>query len=419
MMSVSLGVSLAVFVLIAAREWLPAILKIWHIMVAGAVVLLALREISPADALAAIDWNIILYLFSVFSIGRALYDNGISHEIAGRMVGLKSRTWSLAAFVATLAVTAAILTNDAAAIIGAPIALVLAHRTGADPKLFLVALSVTVTIGSMATPIGNPQNLLIAASGELSAPVLTFFLWLIVPTVASLVLSTIWFARTMRGTESGDADALLEDPRREERPGHPLWPLYLAVALLVVLVVGESLASAIDPALSFPLGIAAGIACLPVYLFSPTRLRTLRHLDWPTLFFFVAMFIVTGALLESGSLQAMLGDARVHMNNPLVTAGISFLGSQVFSNVPLVDMYLKLLPSFEVDNLMMLAAVSTLAGNVFIISAASNVIVLQAAERFGGPVITFTRFTREVLPIGIVSTLITIVWILLADTLFG
>lgn len=107
------------------------------------------------------------------------------------------------------------------------------------------------------------------------------------------------------------------------------------------------------------------------------------------------------------------------MNNPLVTAGISFVGSQVFSNVPLVDMYLKLLPSFEVDTLMMLTAVSTLAGNVFIISAASNVIVLQTAERFGGPEITFTRFTGDVLPIGIVSTLITIAWILLADTLFG
>lgn len=109
MMSVSLGVSLAVFALIAVREWLPAILKIWHIMVAGEVVLLALREISAADALAAVDWNIILYRFSAFSIGRALDDNGISHEIADRMVGLKSRTWSLAAFVAMFIVTNALL----------------------------------------------------------------------------------------------------------------------------------------------------------------------------------------------------------------------------------------------------------------------------------------------------------------------
>ena len=75
-------------------------------------------------------------------------------------------------------------------------------------------------------------------------------------------------------------------------------------------------------------------------------------------------------------------------------------------------MYLKLLHSYSTDNLVMLAAVSTLAGNVFIISAASNVIVLQQAEALGGPSISFTEFTRAVLPVGVFSILITIAWVL-------
>lgn len=409
-MSFSLAVSIAVFTLIAIREWLPSFLKIWHVMTAGAVILLISGTITPKSAYQAIDWNVMLYLFSVFSIGRALYENGISHRIAGWMVGWRTPGVSLVAFMLLFALVAAVLTNDAAAIIGTPIALMLASQTGADQKTFLVALCVAVTIGSMATPIGNPQNLLIAASGEVPAPMVTFVHWLIVPTLICLGGSALWLSKRMVvATPEGEQSDLAQETEGTQ------WPVLSAIAVLIVLVTVESILAATGSDFGYPLGVAAAIACLPVYLFDGARAKTFVRLDWPTLVFFVAMFIVTGALLDSGSLQAMLGEEREHMNEPLVTAGISFFGSQVFSNVPLVDMYLKLLPSFDVPNLMMLAGVSTLAGNMFIISAASNVIVLQMADRMGAAEVTFTQFMKAVLPIGIVSTLITIGWILLLE----
>ncbi|WP_299079514.1 SLC13 family permease [uncultured Ruegeria sp.] len=409
-MSFSLAVSIAVFTLIAIREWLPSFLKIWHVMTAGAVVLLVSGTITPKSAYQAIDWNVMLYLFSVFSIGRALYENGISHRIAGWMVGWRTPGVSLVAFMLLFALVAAVLTNDAAAIIGTPIALMLASQTGADQKTFLVALCVAVTIGSMATPIGNPQNLLIAASGEVPAPMVTFVHWLIVPTLICLGGSALWLSKRMIiSTPDDEQSDLVQEAEGTQ------WPVLSAIAVLIVLVTVESILAATGSDFGYPLGVAAAIACLPVYLFDGARAKTFVRLDWPTLVFFVAMFIVTGALLDSGSLQAMLGEEREHMNEPLVTAGISFFGSQVFSNVPLVDMYLKLLPSFDVPNLMMLAGVSTLAGNMFIISAASNVIVLQMADRMGAAEVTFTQFMKAVLPIGIVSTLITIGWILLLE----
>ncbi|MFA3916405.1 ArsB/NhaD family transporter [Ruegeria hyattellae] len=412
-MSFSLGVSIAVFTLIAIREWLPSFLKIWHVMTAGAVVLLVSMTITPQAALKAIDWNVMLYLFSVFSIGRALYENGISHRIAGWMVGWRTPGVSLVAFMLLFALVAAVLTNDAAAIIGTPIALMLAHQTGADQRTFLVALCVAVTVGSMATPIGNPQNLLIAASGEVPAPMVTFLIWLIVPTLICLGGSALWLSWRMVVTTPEAGTEEIEGQEGTQ------WPVLLAIAVLVVLVTVESVLAATGSDIGYPLGVAAAIACLPVYLFDGARVRTFLRLDWPTLVFFVSMFIVTGALLDSGSLQSMLGEERQHMNEPMVTAGISFFGSQVFSNVPLVDMYLKLLPSFEVPNLMMLAGVSTLAGNVFIISAASNVIVLQMADRMGAEEVTFTQFMKDVLPIGLVSTGITIAWILMLETHLG
>ncbi|MEM6762666.1 MAG: SLC13 family permease, partial [Pseudomonadota bacterium] len=115
-MNPALGVSLGIFGLIAIREWLPAWLKIWHIMLGGAVVMLAAGQITPADALGAIDWNIIAYLFGVFAIGTALYLNGVSHRIADQFAGMRSAKLSLTAFIFGFALLAAILTNDAAAI---------------------------------------------------------------------------------------------------------------------------------------------------------------------------------------------------------------------------------------------------------------------------------------------------------------
>ncbi|MEM8581627.1 MAG: SLC13 family permease [Pseudomonadota bacterium] len=409
-LSFSLGVSIAVFTLIAIREWLPASVKIWHVMTAGAFALLITGAITPKSALEAIDWNVMLYLFSVFSIGRSLYENGVSHRIAGWMVGWRTPGVSLVAFMLLFALIAAVLTNDAAAIIGTPIALMLARQTGADQRTFLIALCVTVTIGSMATPIGNPQNLLIAASGEVPAPMVTFVHWLIVPTLICLGGSALWLSKRMVVSTPD-----LDQSDVTENTGGVKWPVLLAIIVLVVLVTVESVLAATGSDFGYPLGVAAAIACLPVYLFDSARLKTFVHLDWPTLVFFVSMFIVTGALLNSGSLQTILGEEREHMSEPLVTAGISFFGSQVFSNVPLVDMYLKLLPSFDVPNLMMLAGISTLAGNVFIISAASNVIVLQMADRMGAQEVTFTQFMKDVLPIGLVSTGITLGWILLLE----
>ena len=407
-MSVGLTISLGIFGLIAAREWLPAWLRIWHIMLAGATGMLISGQIGPRAALAAIDWNIIAYLFAVFSIGTALHLNGVSHRIGGRLAGLRSAKVSLAAFVVCFAVLAAVLTNDAAAVIGTPIALVLAAHAGVRAKTFLIALCVTVTIGSMATPIGNPQNLLIAASGQMPAPLLTFMAWLIVPTMVSLAMAIWWLSRSL---DPGAARAPVVSERGAGGADR-LWPSLLAVGLLVVLVAADSLVSSLGHGRGIPLGIAACAACVPVYLFGPRRRETLSSVDWRTLIFFVAMFVVTGALIESGSMQHLLGEVRGRLTEPLVTAGVSFFGSQIFSNVPLVDMYLKLLDSSSTDNLVMLAAVSTLAGNVFIISAASNVIVLQQAEVLGGPSISFTEFTRAVLPVGVFSILITILWVL-------
>jgi Na+/H+ antiporter NhaD/arsenite permease-like protein len=406
--SFSLAVSVAIFLLIALRQWLPRGVRIWHIMTAGAALLLASGQIAPGEAARAVDWNVIAYLFGVFSVAAALFDGGISYAIGDWFVRLGSHGRAFFMFIAAAALSSAVLTNDAAAVIGTPIALMLAYSFRWPPVVTLIVLCVAVTLGSMLSPVGNPQNILIATSG-ITSRIETFALWLGPPALLSLAFAALWYWRRLgAGTDAPAAPITL--PRRHDHVR--AWPSYLGVMLLVALVSAESLLAARNGP-RIPYGAAGLAAAAPIYLLGNRRFATLKGVDWTTLLFFVAMFVVTGALLKSGSLQALLGSMQSRLGDPAVTAVASFWGSQLFSNVPLVDIYLKLLPEHETANLMMLAGMSTLAGNLFIISAASNVIVVQQAERLGEEPFTFWQFTAAVVPVTIVSAALTYGWIAL------
>jgi Na+/H+ antiporter NhaD/arsenite permease-like protein len=409
MITTSLVVSCLIFLLIALRQWLPPVVRIWHIMVAGAVVLLLLGEISPTAAVAAVDWNVIAYLFGVFAIAAALYDSGISHAIGDR-IALQSPSLALAVLIIAIALCAAVLTNDAAAVIGTPIVLMLANALRLPPVPLLIALCATVTVGSMVSPVGNPQNILIATTGQFHNPIATFALWLGVPTALSLVFVYGWsrFLITRPARIQQFDISSLPAPSGQARG----WTAYLGLALLVILIGVDGVLQALGDGLKLPFGGASLIACTPIFVFGSRRIQTLREIDWPTLAFFVAMFVVTGSLLQSGSLQVMLGTMQTRLGELPVTAAIAFWASQLFSNVPVVDIFLKLLGQGEIPTLIMLAGISTLAGNLFIISAASNVILVQQAERMGATPFTFWQFTVSVLPITLVSVAITYGWII-------
>lgn len=406
-MPLSLVVVAAVFVAIAIRQWLPARLRIWHLMTAGAVVVLAAGELSPEAAVAAVDWNVIAYLFAVFSIAAALERAGVPRRLASRLFTSRERLLGgLLSLMGLAAAGAAFLTNDAIAVIGAPLALAFARTMGCRPALPLIALCVAVTIGSMATPVGNPQNILIAGHAGPDGTLAVFLGRLGVPAAVSLGLAALWLWLMLRR----EGTAAPPSPPAEP-PEAPAWPAQAATALLVALVVADGVVRAALPGHAVALGAIGLAACLPVYLAGPRRLALLRAVDWPTLVFFVAMFVVTGAVLRSGAIEQALGPLQARLDDPPVLAMLSFWGSQLFSNVPLVQIYLGLLTSTDPETMMLLAATSTLAGNLFVISAASNVIVVQQAERLGVRPFQFWEFALVCLPVTAATMAITYAWI--------
>ncbi len=410
-MYISLAISVCVFGLIAVREWLPTWVRIWHIMGAGAVAVLALGQLSPVEAFDAVDWDVLFYLFGVFAIAASLHVNGFSERLIEDVSGrLNLERWGLLALMGFTALTAAVLTNDAAAVIGTPLALVLARSLSKGPAIPLLALCAAATIGSLLTPVGNPQNVLIAAKGHFSDPIGTFFTWLAVPAVLSFVFAFLWFARCLSRSPRLQTETPLNLP---QHPNTKVWPALVATAILAVLVVGDSLLQGPSGEVLVPLGIIGLIAALPVVVFDRHRLKALKELDWATLAFFVAMFIVTSAVLKSGLLQDWLKPVQDQLESPPVIYLLGFWASQLFSNVPTVEIYLNLLSEPGVETSMLLAASSTLAGNLFILSAASNVIVVQQTEKLGLPAFGFWQFFAFCLPVTLASLLISYLWLAL------
>lgn len=404
----ALLILLATLALIAARRLGGLRLAIWQAMALGAAAVLITGRITPAAALAAIDWEVLLFLWGMFVIGHALAASGALYAAAYRLLArVRSVDGLVLATLAAAGLASALLMNDTLAIVGTPLVLRLAREHRVRPALMLLALAFAITIGSVMSPIGNPQNLLIAVRGELATPFLTFLRALGPPTLLNLGLAYLVLRLLYRGEFQARAlshtPVAVTDPALARLAG-------LSVLVVVALILARLTALALGREPALGLGGIALAGALPILLFSRRRLSLLRHIDWPTLLFFVALFVLTAAVWQGGTLQGWLGRLQADPTAPVNIFAASLGLSQLISNVPLVALYLPLLgPEPPVESLMVLAAGSTIAGNLLIVGAASNVIIVQAAER-RGQTLGFLEFARAGLPLGLANAAVYWAW---------
>ena len=199
-MLIQIAVLAVVFILIAVRQIGSVKLQIWQIMLGGASVVLLLGQISPEAALKAINIDVLLFLFGMFVIGQALEESGYLSHLSYKMFRRAKTIDALVLFILFgMGIASAFLMNDTLAIIGTPVVLLLARKHRIHPQMLLLALAFAVTIGSAMSPIGNPQNLLIALNGNMENPFVTFFSYLFLPTMINLLLCFVMLKFFYRG----------------------------------------------------------------------------------------------------------------------------------------------------------------------------------------------------------------------------
>lgn len=407
-MNISFTVLIAVFLLIAIRKIGHVKFKIWQTMMAGALVLLVTGEIGWFDALIAIDVNVMLFLLGMFVIGQALVGSGylyyLAYRLFGRLVSVQNLVLGI---LFGAAISSALLMNDTLAIIGTPLVLRLAREHKINSQLLLLTLAYAITIGSVMSPIGNPQNLLIASTGGLSSPFISFFKGLAIPTLINLTFTFLALRWAYR-------DQFVTTVPLSHSPVN-LLDLHLAklasisLCLLVSLIVLNIIFATFNSPLHLELAHIAMIAALPVLLFNANRLQVIKELDWSTLVFFASMFVVMASVWQSGIMQHLLNHFKLDLTSIPVIMIISAGLSQLISNVPLVALYLPLLGHPEPQALMALAAGSTIAGNFLILGAASNIIIIQHAEKHGAT-LGFFEFARIGIPLSLLNLLVYWLW---------
>ncbi len=409
--NVSLLVLAAVLAAIAGRQLLLTRVMIWQIMFAGSVAVLLTGSISPADALRAINLDVMLFLTGMFVVGVALEESGYLANLSSRIFRRAGSVDQLIlAILFGTGILSAILMNDTLAIVGTPLLLHFAKKYDISPKLLLLSLAFGVTIGSVASPIGNPQNLLIALADGVPNPFVTFFCYLALPTAANLLIA-YGILRLFYWREFGDR--VLNHGRESVDDRHLAHLSRASLALIVALITVKIVSVSFGFGSPFGLTEIALLSALPILVFSPRRVEVAKKVDWRTLVFFASMFVLMESVWDAGLFQAAINGSSLEATSIPVILATSALLSQFISNVPFVALYLPLLSHLDasVEGMMALAAGSTIAGNLTILGAASNVIIVQNGER-RGTTITFSEFVKVGFPLTAINLLV--YWIFLS-----
>ena len=398
-----------VFLLIIVRKVGRVNFKVWQIMTLGALAVLLTGGISFIDAFKSIKLDVMLFLFGMFVVGQALEDSGYLGFVSYKLFRKARNMDMLLIFVIISAgISSALLMNDTLAIVGTPIMLLLARQHKLNPKLLILALAFSITIGSVMSPIGNPQNLLIAT--QMSNPFVNFFKILIIPTIISLfalfLLLKLFFKEEFNNGE------LNNYPEKIKNPG---LALVAKISLIIVLLLIAAKIALYFFNIDFNMVFIALAGAVPilVYRVFSKKFHIMRKLDWHTLLFFAAMFILMASVWSTGFFQSIIENMKINITSIPMILGISTILSQLISNVPLVALYLPLLQhvGISIAGFIALAVGSTIAGNMTIMGAASNIIIFSKAERRENVSITFWDFFKIGLPLTIINLLTYLVFI--------
>jgi Na+/H+ antiporter NhaD/arsenite permease-like protein len=403
---IALGVFAVVYALIIGHRRFGV--PIWAAMLAGAALMVGLQVLSIQAAFMSVNLDVIAFLFGMFSIVSALDRAGVLRRLAIKMLSVaKTPSRLLMAFVVGMGLLAAFLVNDTIALLGIPLVVYVARHAGIRPVVLLLALAFGITVGSVMTPIGNPQNLLIAIQSGMPVPFTTFLLHLAAPTIVSLFVTyfilKVYYKKELQGNYQLSTIELAEkadgvfDPRLAK----------LSITILVATIAGFIISEVLHffNVANFSLSAVAMLGAAALYALSSKRREIMKSVDYSVLIFFGAMFVVTSAMWSSGAVSVMFMN-YIPSPNPddlvqstAVISAASIGMSQVLSNVPFVALYNFVMADSgftgqHVDQWMMLAAASTIAGNLTILGAASNIIIIEAAESRGVRAFSFLEFFK-------------------------
>lgn len=400
----SVVIFVIVYGLIAVRNIRGIRLPMWAIMLSGALAVLLLQIIPLDTAYQSINFDVIFFLIGMFFLVSGLEASGLLKYVTIKILEhAKTPDRVLLFILLVLGALSAFLINDTVALVATPIVIGIAKQMKVKSAPLLITLAFGITIGSVMTPVGNPQNLLISLSSGMDYPFLTFLQYLAAPTFACIG-ATYLVVRRVYKKELAHAIPSQLVATKDLITDYRLAKTSSVITVIVMVgffAVGFVRVFGIQTSLNF--SHIALIGGLVLFAVSTKRKEILRGVNWKIIAFFVAMFVFMGGMWHGGTIE-IFSSAFPHLNrhdpSSMLNIVLTSVGlSQLMSNVPFVSIYLPILHNLgytSQDTLawMAFAGASTLAGNLTILGAASNVIILEAAEKRKEKAFSFIEFLK-------------------------
>lgn len=365
----------------------------------GAIALLATGRTPLARAAAAVDLPTILLLFGLMVVSAQFRLGGFYSEIVRRMATrpLAPRVL-LALLVALAGLLSALLANDIVCLAATPVLIEACARRRLNPTPFLLALACAANVGSAATLIGNPQNMLIGQVLRLDFG--AYLARALGPVLLGLGLTWWVIARRYRHDWYADRPAPVVPT-----PPFNRWQTAKGLGVIAFVV-------AVFLWAPWPREIVA-LAAAGVLLCS-RRMRSREMLglvDWQLLVLFIALFVVNDAMQASGVMARLYGALRgvgIEPSRPAWLFTLSVALSNLVSNVPATMLLLPGVSDFQGG--VLLALSSTLAGNLIVVGSLANIIVIEQAARLDVRV-SWREHARVGVPVTLLTLAVTALWL--------
>lgn len=364
------------------------------IALVSAAVLIGLAAISLEEAWQAIDPNTIVFLLSMMVVNAYLSYSGFFNLALLQLLRFTRSPFGLLLLLTLgTAVLSAFFLNDTLALVSTPLTLQLARSLKLNPIPYLLAIAGATNIGSLATLSGNPQNILVGTFSGISYG--AFAQALIPVAVVGLLLQVGLLWLLYAEVRSHQPCSPPQLPRFRYHRALLVKTLIVSSLLLTAFVIGLPLAES---------AFLAAAALLVTRRIKPQRV--LKQVDWSLLVMFSGLFILTRCV----QLLNLLDGVAPWVNHPLglltITAGLSNL----ISNVPAVLLLQGLIPPDATQSWLLLAAGSTLAGNLTLFGSVANLIMVEVAAAEGYS-LSFWQHLRFGLPLTLMTLAVTYFWV--------
>ncbi|MBW4454287.1 MAG: anion transporter [Nostoc indistinguendum CM1-VF10] len=364
------------------------------IALVGSAFLIALGVLNLEEAWQAIDANTIVFLLSMMVVNANLSYAGFFRRSLSVILSItRSPLGLLMALTFGSGILSAFFLNDTLALVFTPLTLSLTQALGLNPIPYLLAIAGATNIGSVATLSGNPQNILIGSFSGISY--LDFLRVLAPVALAGLVIQVILLWLLYPDVRSVKPCQIL--PTTNQRIYKPLFnkTLVITTGLLIAFTVGLPLAQS---------ALVAASLLLITRRVKPQGI--LQKVDWNLLVMFSGLFILTRVTQKLNLLQPLTHT----VNSAASLLGVTVVLSNLISNVPAVLLLQPLISQGDTKSWLLLAAGSTLAGNLTLFGAVANLITVEAAADLGYK-LTFWEHLRFGAPLTVCTLVLVYLWV--------